>query len=115
MKITKMPPDSGPFGVGDLQQATPTKGLLPTKSVTPPPAPPSMQPLELFPRESTTGGRGRAAGGAGGVPHPSISTDTAKNEVQWHTWRLECQIKKVNTISLSLPTCSFTPHSVTNR
>lgn len=103
VKVTKTAPGSGPAGVGGgLQQAAPAKGGPPaTKSTSPPLAPPSIQPVELFLRDSNTGGRGRGVGGAGGggmsLLPPRITTETAKNEIQWHTWRLECHIKKVST------------------
>lgn len=104
VKVTK----SSAAGVGGgSQQAAPVKGGPPaTKSASPPLAPPSSQPVELFLRDSNTGGRGRGGGGAGGgglgLLPPMITTETAKNEIQWHTWRLECHIKKVSTTIFQL-------------
>lgn len=89
-------------GVGEgLQQTAPAKGgPLATRSASPPPAPPSTQPVELFLRESNTGrGVGGTGGGGPGLLPPRITTETAKNEIQWHTWRLECHIKKVAIIT----------------
>lgn len=88
------------------QQQAPTKES--SSSVTPPPAPPSKQPVpapvstqpvELFVKDvcSATGSKGHETGSGGGqsYPHPGMSAETAKAEVQWHRWKLENHIKKV--------------------
>ena len=99
VKVTTKPPHSNSGAIVpevQKQVASPAKdGSHP--SITPPPAPPSTMPVELFLRESGVGSRVRETGGESQGPSafPAMSAEMAKKEIQWHRWKLESEIKKV--------------------
>ena len=57
-----------------------------------------QEPVELFPtRGGGGGGRGGVEVGSGADSYPSLgmTPEMAKNEIQWHRWKIEEQVKKV--------------------
>ena len=89
--------------VGPVSRS-PAKEPKPLPNVAPPP---STEPVELFMKDSEAGGGSRRRQGTNGGDMGKNETEgytvmgmneeTTKNEIQWHRWKIEEQVKKVHT------------------
>ena len=98
----------GRAGPGTRQQSARSEATPPAPGSSLPlrPPPPSTMPVELFMRESGAVGKDRGTGGGPSLrSYPAMSAETAKAEVQWHTWKLENPVKKVAIVHHVLCLC----------